>query len=443
MPLDHIRGKRRVVRVALAAGLVAALTTTGISASTAFADTPGDPADAAVKTAHDKLGSADAELLAEAKADGDKNVTMMIATAPGSTEQVADELGRAQGRLGGPDVRQARLRPRHRPDRQGRRGDRGGREALLRARRSTCSRRSRSTTRRPAADTAQGPPRATARQATAPRRTRGPTRRPRRRTRTSPTFETGAVDFVKEQPEGGRPRRHHRHPRLGRRPRPPGAAEDHHRRAQDRRLGHRHRPDHRRRRHLAADDHRRSPARPSPTGGRTWTAPPGDATRSTASPSPPPRAATWPATSTATATPPTCWGVLYDPATGTVRVDLNDNGDFTDDTADEAVQGRLPDRLLRHRQPGHRRRRADPVRRRDPQGRRHGPVRRHLGRQEGRLRQHRRHRVRARHPRRRHHRRQRPVRRQDERRRARRQDRLRPAPAPGPAAAPTSRSPRA
>ncbi|CAM5651315.1 S8 family serine peptidase OS=Streptomyces rimosus subsp. rimosus (strain ATCC / DSM 40260 / JCM 4667 / NRRL 2234) OX=1265868 GN=SRIM_014020 PE=3 SV=1 [Streptomyces rimosus subsp. rimosus] len=25
------------------------------------------------------------------------------------------------------------------------------------------------------------------------------------------------------------------------------------------------------------------------------------------------------------------WGVLYDPAAGTVRVDLNDNGDFTDD----------------------------------------------------------------------------------------------------------------
>ena len=35
--------------------------------------------------------------LAEAKADGDKNVTMMIATAPGQTEQVAQELDAVQG----------------------------------------------------------------------------------------------------------------------------------------------------------------------------------------------------------------------------------------------------------------------------------------------------------------------------------------------------------
>lgn len=97
MSLHHIRGNRRVFRVALAAGLVAALTTTGISASTAFADTPGDPADAAVKTAHDKLGAADAELLAEAKAGGDKNVTLMIATRKGATEQVSDALGALKG----------------------------------------------------------------------------------------------------------------------------------------------------------------------------------------------------------------------------------------------------------------------------------------------------------------------------------------------------------
>ncbi|MEU4092956.1 S8 family serine peptidase [Streptomyces sp. NPDC026673] len=97
MSLDHIRGKRRVVRVALAAGLVAALTATGVSSSTAFADSAGDPADAAVKTAPDKLGAADAELLAGAKAGGDKNVTLMIATKKGSTEQVSDELDALKG----------------------------------------------------------------------------------------------------------------------------------------------------------------------------------------------------------------------------------------------------------------------------------------------------------------------------------------------------------
>ncbi|MGW1973900.1 S8 family serine peptidase, partial [Streptomyces tubercidicus] len=96
MSLEHIRGKRRV-RIALAAGLVAALTATGISASTAFADQGGDPADAAVKTSGDKLGSADAELLAKAKAAGDKNVTMMIATKAGSTEQISGEIDALKG----------------------------------------------------------------------------------------------------------------------------------------------------------------------------------------------------------------------------------------------------------------------------------------------------------------------------------------------------------
>ena len=77
------------------------------------------------------------------------------------------------------------------------------------------------------------------------------------------------------EPEGRRPRRDHRHPGLRRRPRPPGAPEDHHRRAQDRRLGHRDRPGHGQRRHLARDDHHGQPARRSPSRGRTWTAPAG------------------------------------------------------------------------------------------------------------------------------------------------------------------------
>ena len=87
------------------------------------------------------------------------------------------------------------------------------------------------------------------------------------------------------------------------------------------------------------------------------------ASSSAASASRSPPAATWRATSTATATPPTGSAVLYDAAAGTVRVDPDQDGDFTNDTADEAVQGRLPDRLLRQGQPGHRRRRAHPVRR--------------------------------------------------------------------------------
>ncbi|MEV7884621.1 S8 family serine peptidase [Streptomyces sp. NPDC002817] len=94
-------GARRVVRIAVAAGLVAALSAAGpIPMAVAAADAPA-AADPGVKSAHDKLGSDDADLLAEAKADGDKNVSMMIATAPGQTEQVAKQLDAVAGGLVG------------------------------------------------------------------------------------------------------------------------------------------------------------------------------------------------------------------------------------------------------------------------------------------------------------------------------------------------------
>lgn len=104
------------IRVAVAAGLVTVLAAAGPVplAYAAVGDSTGtvlnvtDLAADAPKSAHDKLGSADADLLAEAKADGDRTVTMMIATAPGQTEQVARQLdalkggsvGRADDRLG-------------------------------------------------------------------------------------------------------------------------------------------------------------------------------------------------------------------------------------------------------------------------------------------------------------------------------------------------------
>jgi hypothetical protein len=107
---DPISGPRRVARIAVAAGLVAALSAAGPLPMAFAADGPGvsAPADPDVKSAPDKLGSDDADLLAEAKADGDKTVTMMIATAPGKTEQVAGQLdavkggsvGRADDKLG-------------------------------------------------------------------------------------------------------------------------------------------------------------------------------------------------------------------------------------------------------------------------------------------------------------------------------------------------------
>ncbi|MFF5704243.1 S8 family serine peptidase [Streptomyces sp. NPDC012794] len=92
-----IPGTRRAARVAAAAGLVAALCATG--AVPAFAAGDGDApwTTAPVKSADQKLGSADAELLQEAKAKGDATVTVMVATAPGQTKQVADQLDAVQG----------------------------------------------------------------------------------------------------------------------------------------------------------------------------------------------------------------------------------------------------------------------------------------------------------------------------------------------------------
>ncbi|MET8983371.1 S8 family serine peptidase [Streptomyces sp. NPDC004539] len=96
-----IPGASRVARAAVTAALAAALASIGpmplaVAAQTAApATAPTKPAP--FKSAHDKLGSEDARLLAAAKAHGDKTVTMMIATAPGKTDQVAKELDAVKG----------------------------------------------------------------------------------------------------------------------------------------------------------------------------------------------------------------------------------------------------------------------------------------------------------------------------------------------------------
>ncbi|MBT2417174.1 S8 family serine peptidase [Streptomyces sp. ISL-22] len=99
-------GARRAARIAVAAGLVAALSAAGPIPMAVAADPAPAAVDPSVKSAHDKLGSDDADLLAEAKADGAKNVTMMVATAPGQTEKVSEQLdavgsvGRTYDKLG-------------------------------------------------------------------------------------------------------------------------------------------------------------------------------------------------------------------------------------------------------------------------------------------------------------------------------------------------------
>ncbi|WEV27832.1 S8 family serine peptidase [Streptomyces sp. 71268] len=99
-PEDISRRKRRTARVVLAAGLVAALSATGVAPVLADEPTPGGAPPASAKPAKpagDKLGAADAKLLAEAKAEGDKTITMMVAAQPGSTDRVADTLDAVKG----------------------------------------------------------------------------------------------------------------------------------------------------------------------------------------------------------------------------------------------------------------------------------------------------------------------------------------------------------
>ncbi|MFJ8231237.1 S8 family serine peptidase [Streptomyces sp. NPDC094448] len=94
--------RRRVARIAAAASLVTALVAAGTAPALATApvDDPGTGTATgakAVPAADKKLGAADAELLAEAEAKGEKQITVMVATAPGATEAVAAQLGGVDG----------------------------------------------------------------------------------------------------------------------------------------------------------------------------------------------------------------------------------------------------------------------------------------------------------------------------------------------------------
>ena len=174
---------------------------------------PSDPDSAAsspVKEtpARDKLGQADRDLLADAVAAGDKTVTLILATKTGETADVAGSVEDLGGMVGKRVDRIGYVRatvPTKNVIKTA-----GLADVLKVDLNSTIELDDPSVDRGGAAVTSAGPGASTP--AT---------------TRTMPTFETGAVDFVKQHPKCGRPRRHHRHPGLGCRPRPPGAAEDH------------------------------------------------------------------------------------------------------------------------------------------------------------------------------------------------------------------------
>ncbi|MEV6182754.1 S8 family serine peptidase [Streptomyces sp. NPDC052015] len=322
---EPVSGARRAARIAVAAGLVAALSAAGPIPMAFSADQTPAAADPGLKSASDKLGSDDAGLLADAKAAGDKTVTMMVATAPGSTEQVAEELdavkggsvGRSYDKLGyvratvptakadAAIAAAAKLSSVHAIDLR--------QEIVL-------------DDPTPSADTAKNAgATTTAKTYPAPNR-KTPAENPY-----NPSFETGAVDFVED------------HPKADGRGITIGVLDSGvdlaHPALQKTTTGERKIVD-----WVTATDPIvdgdaswrpmvNSVSGPSFTyGGRTWTAPSGTYSvnlfRESATAGGDQQGDVNRDGDTTDA-----WGVLYDAAAGKVTVDLNNNGDFTDDTA--------------------------------------------------------------------------------------------------------------
>lgn len=318
-----ISGARRVARIAVAAGLVAALSAAG-PIPMAFSADPGAPtADPGAKSAAAKLGSSDADLLTEAKANGDKNVTMMIATAPGRTEQVAEQLDAVKGGSVGRTYDKLGYVRATVPT--------GRADAAIAAAAKLSSVHGIDLRQEialddptPSADTAKhGSNTSTATTYRAPGKNT-PAENPY-----NPSFETGAVDFVKD------------HPKADGRGVTIGILDSGvdlgHPALQKTTTGERKIVDW----VTSTDPILDSDAtwRPmitpvaGPTftySGRTWTAPAGSYEISTFRES---STAGGDAKGDANRDGDTTdvWGVLYDPAAGTVTVDLDNNGNFTDD----------------------------------------------------------------------------------------------------------------
>ncbi|MFC9507128.1 S8 family serine peptidase [Streptomyces sp. NPDC057002] len=322
---DPISGPRRVARIAVAAGLVAALSAAGPIPLAFAADGPGAsaPADPDVKSAPDKLGSDDADLLAEAKADGDKTVTMMIATAPGKTEQVAGQLDAVEGgTVGRADDKLGYVRatlPTSRAD------------SAIAAAAKLSSVHGIDLREEiplddptPSADAAKG---AEAAKGTYP----APGRKTPAENPYNPSFETGAVDFVEDNPKSDG-----RGITIGILD---SGVDLGHPALQKTTTGERKIVDWVTATDPVVDNDRTwrpmttSVSGPTFTyGGKTWTAPAGSYKVSTFLES---YTTGGDAAGDANRDGDTtdAWGVLYDAASGTVRVDLNNNNDFGDDTA--------------------------------------------------------------------------------------------------------------
>ncbi|MFI5754680.1 S8 family serine peptidase [Streptomyces sp. NPDC051569] len=326
---SSISGPRRVARIAAAAGLVAALVASG--AVPAFSATgAADPAASApVKSSADKLGAADADLLAKAKATGEKTVTMMVATAPGATAQVAGQLGAVEGATVGQTYDKLGYVRATLPTAKA--------DAAIKAAQKLSSvhgidlkQEIKLDDPTPAADTVRSKG-AKAATSTAAKKYPGPDKKTAAKNPYNPSFETGAVEFVKE------------HPKWDGRDVTIGILDSGvdlgHPALQKTTTGERKIVD-----WVTATDPvsdgdgtwlRMNSAVSGPTftaAGRTWKAPAGSYQFSTFA-----EKATiggdMAGDLNRDGDTTDVWGVLYDPASGTVRVDLDNNGDFGDDTA--------------------------------------------------------------------------------------------------------------
>ncbi|GGL69827.1 serine protease [Streptomyces fumigatiscleroticus] len=323
---DPIPGARRVARIAVAAGIVAALSAAGPIPLALAADAPAaaTPAPDPVKSARDKLGSDDADLLADAKAAGDKNVTLMIATAPGQTEQVAEKLdavkggsvGRTYDKLGYVRATVPTAKADSAIDAAAELSSVHGIDLRQEIALDDPT---------PSADTAKGASAKASATAYAAPNAKTPAENPY-----NPSFETGAVDFVKQNPKADG-----RGITIGILD---SGVDLGHPALQRTTTGERKIVD-----WVTATDpivDGDQTWRPMVTavsgpaftyGGRTWTAPAGSYQVSSFKES---YTTGGDAAGDANRDGDTTdsWGVLYDPAAGTVRVDLNNNYDFGDDT---------------------------------------------------------------------------------------------------------------
>ncbi|MEV5936611.1 S8 family serine peptidase [Streptomyces sp. NPDC052079] len=324
---EPISGTRRAARIAVAAGLVAALAAAGPVPAALAADTPpAAPADADVKSADRKLGADDADLLAEAKADGAKHVTMMIATAPGKTEQVAEQLDAVKGgSVGRTDDKLGYVRATV---------PTGKADAAIAAATKLSSVHGVDLRDEiplddptPAADTTE---RAGKNRGDQGQTYSGPDRRTPAKNPYNPSFETGAVEFVEDNPKADG-----RGVTIGILD---SGVDLGHPALQKTTTGERKIVDWVTATDPIVDNDRTwrpmvsSVSGPTFTyGGKTWTAPEGSYRVSTFLES---YTTGGDAAGDANRDGDTTdsWGVLYDAAAGTVRVDLNNNQDFGDDT---------------------------------------------------------------------------------------------------------------